>query len=105
MPKMGGMLRYGIPEYRLPKAILDEEIAEIASLGVEMKNNFRIGETMSFEEFRSKYDAVVLAIGAWESMPIGCKGEELPGVMGGIDFLQRVAQGERPDIGVRVVHP
>ena len=103
MPKMGGMLRYGIPEYRLPKAILDEEIAEIASLGVEMKNNFRIGETVSFEEFRSRYDAVVLAIGAWESMPIGCKGEELPGVMGGIDFLRRVAEGERPDIGDQVV--
>ena len=103
MPKMGGMLRYGIPEYRLPKAILDEEIDEIASLGVEMKNNFRIGETESFDEFRAKYDAVVVAIGAWESMPIGCKGEELPGVMGGIDFLQRVAQGERPDIGDKVV--
>ncbi|MDO4516162.1 MAG: FAD-dependent oxidoreductase [Bacillota bacterium] len=102
MPQMGGMLRYGIPEYRLPKAVLDEEIAEIASLGVEMKNNYRIGVDASFEEFKSKYDAVVLAIGAWSSMPVGCPGEELEGVMGGIDFLQRVALGQKPDIGDKV---
>ena len=63
MPQMGGMLRYGIPEYRLPKRVLDEEVAEIASLGVEMKNNFRIGRDVTFEEFKNSYDAVVLAIG------------------------------------------
>lgn len=102
MPQMGGMLRYGIPEYRLPKSVLDEEIAEIASLGVEMKNNYRIGVDASFEEFKSKYDAVVLAIGAWSSMPVGCPGEELEGVMGGIDFLQRVALGQKPEIGDKV---
>ena len=102
MPQMGGMLRYGIPEYRLPKAVLDEEVAEIASLGVAMKNNFRIGETMSFDEFKKSYDAVVLAIGAWTSMPVGCPGEELDGVLGGIDFLRRVALGERPEIGDKV---
>ena len=99
---MGGMLRYGIPEYRLPKRVLDEEIDEIASLGVEMKNNFRIGVDATFEEFKSHYDAVVVAIGAWSSMPIGCPGEDLEGVLGGIDFLQRVALGERPEIGDKV---
>lgn len=97
----GGMLRYGIPEYRLPKKVLDQEIDEIASLGVEMKNNFRIGEQMSFEEFKSQYDAVVLAIGAWSSTPIGCPGEELEGVMGGIDFLRQVAMGEKPTSATR----
>ena len=102
MPQMGGMLRYGIPEYRLPKRVLDEEVAEIASLGVEMKNNFRIGRDVTFEEFKNSYDAVVLAIGAWESMPIGCPGEELDGVMGGIDFLRQVAMGEKPSIGDQV---
>ena len=102
MPQMGGMLRYGIPEYRLPKRVLDEEVAEIASLGVEMKNNFRIGTDVTFEEFKNSYDAVVLAIGAWESMPIGCPGEELDGVMGGIDFLRQVAMGEKPAIGDQV---
>lgn len=69
MPQMGGMLRYGIPEYRLPKKVLDEEIAEIASLGVEMKNNFRIGVDETFEEFKSHYDAVVIAIGACPACP------------------------------------
>lgn len=102
MPQMGGMLRYGIPEYRLPKKVLDEEIAEIASLGVEMRNNFRIGTDESFEEFNSHYDAVILAIGAWKSMPIGCPGEELEGVLGGIDFLRQVALGEKPDIGDKI---
>lgn len=102
MPQMGGMLRYGIPEYRLPKAVLDEEIAEIASLGVEMKNNYRIGVDATFEDFQAKYDAVVLAIGAWSSMPVGCPGEDLEGVMGGIDFLQQVALGQPPAIGDKV---
>ena len=67
-----------------------------------MKNNFRIGVDATFEEFKSRYDAVVVAIGAWSSMPIGCPGEDLDGVLGGIDFLQRVALGERPDIGDKV---
>lgn len=102
MPDMGGMLRYGIPEYRLPKDVLDEEIAEIASLGVAMRNNYRIGQNISFEDFRKKYDAVILAIGAWNSTPIGCPGEDLEGVVGGIDFLQKVALGEKPDIGDKV---
>ncbi len=102
MPQMGGMLRYGIPEYRLPKKVLDEEIAEIASLGVEMRNNFRIGADESFADFNSHYDAVILAIGAWSSMPIGCPGEELEGVLGGIDFLRQVALGEKPNIGDKV---
>ena len=102
MPKMGGMLRYGIPEYRLPKKVLDAEIEEIASLGVKMQNNYRIGVDASFEEFKSQYDAVVVAIGAWSSMPVGCPGEELEGVMGGIEFLQKVAQGQPVDIGDKV---
>ena len=102
MPQMGGMLRYGIPEYRLPKKVLDAEIEEIASLGVKMQNNYRIGVDASFEEFKSQYDAVVVAIGAWSSMPVGCPGEELEGVMGGIEFLQKVAHGQPVDIGDKV---
>ena len=102
MPQMGGMLRYGIPEYRLPKKVLDAEIEEIASLGVKMQNNYRIGVDASFEEFKSQYDAVVVAIGAWSSMPVGCPGEELEGVMGGIEFLQKVAQGQPVEIGDKV---
>ena len=102
MPKMGGMLRYGIPEYRLPKAVLDKEIAEIAEAGVKMENNVTVGSDVSFEEYRKRFDAVVLAIGAWKSTPLGCPGEELGGVYGGIDFLRSVALFAPKDIGKRV---
>lgn len=99
MPKMGGMLRYGIPEYRLPKAVLDTEIEEIRSLGVEMINNCTIGKDITLKEIREKHDAVLIANGAWKSSSIRCPGEDLEGVFGGIDFLRAVALGERPQIG------
>lgn len=102
MPKMGGMLRYGIPEYRLPKKVLDTEIEEIASLGVEMKNNVKIGKDITFEEIQKKYDAVMVAIGAWTSAPMRVKGEELDGVYGGINFLGKLGLGEKPVIGDKV---
>ncbi len=102
MDKMGGMLRYGIPEYRLPKAVLDKEIAEIESLGVKLVNNVKIGEAITFESLKADFDAVVVAIGAWNNMGLRCEGENLNGVMGGIEFLRRVAKGEDFDIGQSV---
>ena len=102
MPKMGGMLRYGIPEYRLPKKVLDAEIAQIADLGVEMKNNVKIGTDIKFEDIKAEYDAVIVAIGAWSSSAVGCPGEDLEGVLGGIDFLREIALGNKPAIGKRV---
>ncbi|MDD3164245.1 MAG: FAD-dependent oxidoreductase [Oscillospiraceae bacterium] len=102
MPKMGGMLRYGIPEYRLPKKVLDSEIAAIAAMGVTMKNDVKIGKDVAFDDLRKAHDATLVAIGAWKSSAIGCVGEELPGVLGGIDFLRAVALGGKPDIGKRV---
>lgn len=101
MPKMGGMLRYGIPEYRLPKKVLDTEIAEIESLGVKMINNCTIGKDITFEEIKEKHDAVLVANGAWKSSSIRCEGESLEGVFGGIDFLRAAALGEKPAIGRR----
>ena len=103
MPKLGGMLRYGIPEYRLPKAVLDQEIAAIEAMGVTLKPNFKIGVNATFEEIRSAHDATVVAIGAWSSMSSRCPGEELEGVWGGIDLLREVALGNRPNIGDKVV--
>lgn len=94
MPKMGGMLRYGIPEYRLPKAVLDEEIAELASMGIELVNNFEIGKDATVEELKARHDALLIANGAWKSTPIRCRGEELDGVYGGIDFLRANALGK-----------
>lgn len=102
MPKMGGMLRYGIPEYRLPKAVLDKEIALIENLGVEMKNNIKIGKDITFEEINASFDATLVAIGAWNSMSTRTKGEELSGVIGGIDFLRKVSLGEEINIGKNV---
>lgn len=102
MPRVGGMLRYGIPEYRLPKAVLDEEIATIESMGVDIITNTKVGEDIPFETVRSDYDAVLLAIGAWVSTGVGCKGEDAEGVIGGIDFLRRVVRNEEIGMGEKV---
>lgn len=102
MPHMGGMLRYGIPEYRLPKAVVEEEVQQIAGLGVKMVNNVKIGKDITFESLRAENDAVLVAIGAWCSMGVGCSGEDLQGVYGGIDLLREVNLGNRPDLGDRV---
>ena len=102
MPEMGGMLRYGIPEYRLPKSVLKIETDAIAALGVKYINNFKIGRDESFESFRARFDAVIVANGAWRSAAMRVKGEELKGVWGGIDFLREVATGGKPAIGNRV---
>lgn len=102
MPQMGGMLRYGIPEYRLPKALLDKEIAQIEALGVELRTNVKIGADTTVEALRAEYDAVVLAAGAWNSSKMRVTGEEHKAVVGGIDFLRTVALGEPMEIGKNV---
>jgi formate dehydrogenase major subunit len=103
MPEMGGMLRYGIPEYRLPKKLLSGEVAKIEEMGVSFKNNIKIGTDIKLEELSDSHDAIIVAVGAWESVPLRCPGEELDGVLGGIDFLRGVAMGEKNEIyGKRV---
>ncbi len=102
MPKMGGMLRYGIPEYRLPKAVLDKEIKLIEDMGVILKNNVKIGKDILFEEIKEDHDATLVAIGAWNSSKMRVQGEDLDGVWGGIDFLREVALGNKPEIGKNV---
>lgn len=99
MPAGGGMLRYGIPEYRLPKAILDKEIKLIEQMGVKFQYNTRIGTDISLEHLIQKNDAVFIGIGAWLSSDMRAKGEDLPGVMGGIDFLREVALHGTVEIG------
>lgn len=103
MPKMGGMLRYGIPQYRLPKEVLDKEIESIKDLGVKMTNDIRIGKDISFEEIKNNSDAVILSIGAWKSSPLRCEGENLKNVYGGIDFLREIALGNKPYLGKSTV--
>ncbi|HBA93959.1 MAG TPA: hypothetical protein DCZ02_05015 [Ruminococcaceae bacterium] len=103
MEKMGGMLRYGIPQYRLPKEILDEEISIIERTGVKMNNNLTLGKDYTIESLNSFYDAVIVAVGAWKSSNMRTPGEELDGVIGGIDFLRDVALKNDVNIGERVV--
>ena len=102
MPKAGGMLRYGIPEYRLPKEVLDTEISIIEATGVEIITDTKVGTDISFEDIRNSYDAVLLGIGAWVSTGVGCKGEDAEGVIGGIDFLRHVVRNEEIKLGNKV---
>ena len=90
-PQMGGMLLYGVPEYRLPKSVLAKEVAFIAATGVQYKNNVRIGKDITLDQLQKEYDAVIVAIGAQGSYTLGCSGEELQGVISGIAFLRDVS--------------
>lgn len=100
--KCGGMLRYGIPAYRLPKNILDEEIDTIKKMGVEIACSSVLGKDFTIESLKNEYDAVFVATGAWLSTKLGCEGDSSEGVVGGIDMLYRVAMGEKVDLGKRV---
>ncbi len=102
MPKMGGMLRYGIPQYRLPKELLDKEIKLIEDLGIELINNKTLGVDFTIESLKAQSDAVVVAVGAWKSSPMRVTGEDLGCVYGGIDFLRSVIEGKPFEIGKRV---
>jgi len=101
MPHLGGMLRYGIPEYRLPKKILDWEIDGILELGnIEVKLGVKWGEDFTIESLRQEgYDAFLLAIGAWDTRKLGVVGEDLQGVWSGVDFLVDLALGKSVEIG------
>ena len=103
MPSLGGMLRYGIPEYRLPKKTLDKEIRTILDMGVNTKMNSKLGEDFTLEELEREYDAVFLAIGAWKSKSLRLEGEDHPSVYGGIDFLREVAMGRPMNLGGKVI--
>ena len=102
MDKMGGMLRYGIPQYRLPKEVLDKEIAIIEKMGVNMVNGKKLGVDYTIKSLKEESDAVIVAIGAWSSSSMRTPGEDLEGVYGGIDFLRGVIQGNPAHIGDKV---
>ena len=103
MDKMGGMLRYGIPQYRLPKEVLDQEIALIEKSGVKLVNNVKLGKDFTINSLKENNDAVIVAVGAWKSSSMRTPGEDLEGVYGGIDFLRAVIKGNAPAIGDKVV--
>ncbi len=97
LPEAGGMMRVGIPDYRLPKDILKAEIKEIESIGVDIKTNTRVD---SLDElFTDGYNAAFLATGAHQGIKIGVKGEDSPGVMDCVSFLREVSLGKKVEIG------
>ncbi len=100
MPKFGGMLRYGIPEYRLPREVVDWEIEGMLDLGIETHMNEKFGLDFDLGSLvASGYDAVFLGIGAWKDSMLRAEGEDLNGCYTGIDFLARLATGEKIPIG------
>lgn len=103
MPELGGMMRYGIPPYRLPRDVLDKDIATVINTGIEVKTNTVLGKDITLEELRKEYDAVFLGVGAWKGRKMGIEGEELEGVMQGIEFLRKVNMGEEVKLGKRVM--
>jgi heterodisulfide reductase subunit A len=102
-PKTGGMLRYGIPDYRLPQDILDAEVQRIADMGVEIKTNVCVGKDVSIDELKKEHKAVFVGIGAHKGLKLRVEGEDASNVMTGIDFLHKVNEGEKVDIGDKVV--
>ena len=88
LPEPGGMLRWAIPAYRLPRNTLDGEINDVRALGVEIKCNTRIGKDIPFDKLGNDFDYVYLAPGAHKSQKLGVEGEDAPGVYGGVEFLR-----------------
>ncbi len=99
----GGMLAYGIPEFRLPRDILHAEIDAILRLGVTLKTGVKVGEDVSVDKLLRQYDAVLLAAGCYVSRRLDVPGEDLPGVFQGLDFVVDVASGKPPIVDKRVL--
>ena len=96
-PKLGGMLRYGIPSYRLPGSYLDRDIDTILSTGVEVKLDCRVGTDVTLEELRRDYDSLYLAIGASLHKKLGIPGEDAQGVLSAIQMLDTTIRSVKPD--------
>jgi len=103
LPEPGGMLRYGIPAYRLPRELIDQEIATITDLGVRIKTNQALGKDFTIKSlFNDGFRAILLAIGAHQSQRMDVENEDLPGVLPGTDFLRAVTMGEQVQLGDKV---
>lgn len=102
-PHAGGMMRYGIPEYRLPKATLDKEIEIIKSLGVKIMTGKSLGRHIQLSDLHKHFDAVYLAIGSWRATPMHIEGENTEGVWLGIQYLEQVTKNANIKLGDTVV--
>jgi len=101
-PEAGGMLRYAIPEYRLPKNVLAREVELIERLGVRFQFNVAVGRDITLNELDDQYDIVFLSIGTWKESWVYLAGTELKGVLPALPFLERVAKGDLTEAGKRV---
>jgi len=102
-PKGGGMLRYGIPPYRLPREVIDAEVNNILELGVELKCNTSVGTDTSFDDLKNDYKAVFMGIGAHKGRMLRVEGEDAPNVWTGAEFLHRLNSGETVEVGDKVI--
>lgn len=102
-PVAAGMLAVGVPAYRLPRALIEQEVAVIRALGVDIRCNVTVGRDVSLADLRRDFAAVVVAVGAKSSRAVGIPGEQGPGVLGGVDLLRAAALGVPLDLGRDVV--
>jgi NADPH-dependent glutamate synthase beta subunit-like oxidoreductase/Pyruvate/2-oxoacid:ferredoxin oxidoreductase delta subunit len=99
----GGMLRYGIPKYRLPREVLDSEIRRILDLGVELRCGVIAGKDISLGQLRQDYRAIFVGIGAHKGVKLGIPGEDTRGVLTGVEFLNHANSGESMEVGKKVI--
>ena len=95
--RLGGMMRYGIPNYRLPREKLDQDIQAILSLGIEVHTGVSVGQDVSFEELKREYDSLYLSIGAQTDKKTGIPGEDSAGVISAVELLRHIGDDEMPD--------
>lgn len=95
--KLGGMLRYGIPSYRLPREVLDEEINTILSTGIKVHKGVKIGKDLTVSELKEKFDAIYIAIGAQTDKKLGIEGQEAEGVVSAVEVLRQIGDEKYPD--------
>ncbi len=99
----GGVVRFGIPQYRLPKSILNKEVELIKKLGVQFMFNQKLGSNLDFKQLTDQYDAVYLGIGAWKEIGLNIPGENAEGVISGTNFLKDLALGKETKMGQKVI--
>ena len=98
LPKLGGMLRYGIPNYRLPKDRLDDDIRAILKTGVQVKNGLKIGQDITIQQLRQEYDVVLITIGASTDKKLGLENEDADGILSAVQFLRNVGKNQIMDL-------
>lgn len=101
-PKAGGMLRYGIPDYRLPQDVLDSEIKRLEDMGIELKTNTVIGKDIDYHDLQKDYKAIFVGIGAHKGYKLGVEGEDADNVWTGTEFLNKINCGETIEVGDKV---